>query len=185
MGEAGGNVAVKTSGGGIAIGPVKGKLWAETAGGAIIVKGAQGTVDVETMGGGISVDGSGGPVRAKTSGGGIDIKGARGHIEAKTAGGGIEAELAIADPEVDTHCTLETAGGDVTIYLPAELKATIDAELRIEGRSHREYEIISDFPIEIEGGRRMKKIVGDGDINGGGDLIKLRTTNGDIEIKKR
>ena len=184
VGEADGDVDVETSGGGIGIGPAKGKVKAVTKGGGISIKGAQGAVEAETMGGGISVDGSGGPVVVKTSGGGIDIENARGYIEAKTAGGGIEAELAIADPEVDTHCTLETSGGNVTIYLPAELKATIDAELRIEGRSQRKYEIISDFPIEIEG-ERGRKITGEGEINGGGDLIKLRTTNGDIEIRKR
>lgn len=184
VGEADGNVEVKTSGGGIGIGPVKGEIKAETAGGGINIKGAQGAVEAETLGGGISVDGSGGPVVVNTSGGGIDIADAHGYIEAKTAGGGIEAELAIADPEVDTHCTLETAGGNVTIYLPAELKATIDAELNIERRSRREYEIRSDFPIDIEGGR-SRRIIGEGKINGGGDLIKLRTTNGDIEIKKR
>mgnify|MGYP003974854265 FL=1 len=182
--EAKGNVEVATAAGGIDIGPAGGWIKAKTSGGGISIDKAGGAVEAETSAGGIEVDGSGGPVVVKTSSGGIEIEDARGYIEAKTAAGGIEAELAISDPEVDTHCTLETSAGNVTIYLPAKLKATIDAELRIEGRPHRKYEIISDFPIEIDG-ERGRRITGEGAINGGGDLIKLRTTNGDIEIKKR
>jgi hypothetical protein len=129
------------------------------------------------------VDGSGGPVRANTVGGGITISRARGFIEAQTAGGSIEAELALADMKADGHCTLQTAGGNLTLYLPAELPATIDAQLRIERKVGRDYRIYSDFPVAIQGeGTRL--ITGKGEVNGGGNLMKLYTTNGDIYIKK-
>lgn len=186
VGQAGGDIEVKTAGGGIEVGSVKGMIKAHTAGGSIEIGETLGAVEAGTAGGSISVDGSGGPVEVKTSGGSIDVKNARGYIEAETAGGSIKAELAISDKEMDTHCTLETAGGDVIIYLPGELAATIDAEVRIQRRARRNYKIISDFPIEIEGDEKgTRRITGRGTINGGGDLIRLRTTNGDIEIRKR
>lgn len=186
VGKASGDVEVKTMGGGIEIGPAGGDIRAKTMGGGIEIGESRGSVQAETMGGGISVDGSGGPVKVETMGGSIEVKKADGYIEAKTTGGSISAELAIADSEVDTHCTLETSGGDVTIYLPAGLQATIDAEVRIEGRVRRDYEIRADFPLEIEGAERgSRRLTAQGTLNGGGDLIKLRTTNGDIAIKKR
>ncbi|MEW6751124.1 MAG: hypothetical protein AB1505_09105 [Candidatus Latescibacterota bacterium] len=50
----------------------------------------------------------------------------------------------------------------------------------------RRYQILSDFPLEIHGDSRdSDAITARGTLNGGGDLIRLRTTNGDIEIRRR
>ncbi len=183
IGPTSGQVNAETAGGSITIGPSIGNVMVETAGGSIRISESQGTVDAETAGGSITVEGSGGPVRVSTSGGGIQVLKARGFIEAETAGGGIEAELVLTDMKADAHCTLTTAGGNLTLYLPAELPATIDAQLRIERKVGRDYRIYSDFPITIQG-EGTKLITGKGAVNGGGNLMKLYTTNGDIYIKK-
>ncbi|MCC7265665.1 MAG: DUF4097 family beta strand repeat protein, partial [Candidatus Latescibacteria bacterium] len=183
IGPTGGAVKAETAGGSITVGPTGGNVVVETAGGGIRIGQSQGSVDAETAGGGITVDGSGGPVRVSTSGGGIQIDKAGGFIEAETAGGGIEAELALTDLKADGHCTLKTAGGNLTLYLPGALPATIDAQLRIERKVGRDYRIYSDFPITIQG-EGTKLITGQGQVNGGGNPIKLYTTNGDIYIKK-
>lgn len=200
VGAVGGELDAQTSGGGIRIGKGGGTVNAETGGGGIQVEGSGGSITVRTSGGGIDIEDAGGPVLAKTSGGGIRLDGAagpvdvrtsggginlsdiHGSIDAFTAGGGIVAELVTSDPGVDTHCTLETAGGGITIRLPADLKATVDAELRLSG-ARRKYEITSDFDLDIDDSSR--RIVARGKLNGGGDLIRLRTTNGDIKIQKR
>jgi hypothetical protein len=55
--------------------------------------------------------------------------------------------------------------------------------LEIRRKVSRDYQIYSDFPLKIDGaGSRL--ITATGKINGGGDLIKLNTTNGDIRIRK-
>lgn len=193
---------VKTGGGGITIQSMKGNIKAETEAGGITVNTGDGSVEVkadrgdiainsrkgdikaETGGGGIKVKRSSGPMVVKTNEGNIEISGALGYIEAASQSGNIEAELRIADEGVDKHCKLVTGSGDVTIYLPKELAATIDAELRIEGQAHRDRTIYSDFPIDIREESEIR-IVGRGEINGGGDSIVLRTKNRDIHIKKR
>lgn len=200
VGDVGGELVAETSGGGIRIGVVGATVLAETGGGGIRVEGSGGSVEVNTRGGSITIENAGGPVRAKTSGGSIKVRGSagpvnvrtsggnitlwdvHGAIEARTSGGDITAELVVADPKVDTRCTLESAGGDITIRLPQKLKADIDAESRLE-RPRRKYRITSDFPLDIDSGSR--RITAQGKLNGGGDLIRLRTTNGDIEIRKR
>lgn len=184
IGGGAGAVRAKTAGGGIRIGPTAGAVEAETAGGGIDIGETGSSVHAETAGGGITVAGSGGPVVAKTAGGGISIAKARGYLEAETSGGGIEAELILADPAADTHCTLESVGGDVELRLPAELAATVDAEIRVEGWHHRDYQIQTDFGLKVEG-QGTDRITAQGTLNGGGDLIRLRTVNGDIRIKKR
>ena len=185
---ANGPVKVSTSGGSISIGDTKGDIDASTAGGSIRIGESGGKVIANTAGGSISVDGSQGPIIVETAGGSIEIINARGFIEAETAGGDIEAELIVSDKKTDTHVTLETAGGDITLYLPSNLAATFDVELEITRRDWRDYKIYSDFPLSISdddgGWRRNKIIIAEGDINGGGHKIKIRTKNGDIRIKK-
>ena len=185
---ANGPVKVSTSGGSISIGDTKGDIDASTAGGSIHIGESGGQVIANTAGGSISVEGSQGPIIVETAGGSIEITNARGFVEAETAGGDVEAELIVSDKNIDTHVTLKTAGGDITVYLPSKLAATFDVELEITRRAWRDYKIYSDFPLSIsddEGGWRDNKvIVAEGDINGGGDKIKIRTTNGDIRIKK-
>jgi len=185
---ANGPIKVSTSGGSISIGDTKGDIDASTAGGSIHIGESGGKVIANTAGGSISVEGSQGPILVETAGGSIEITNARGFIEAETAGGDVEAELIVSDKKIDTHITLETAEGDIILYLPAKLAATFDVELEITRRAWRDYKIYSDFPLSIseddEGWRRNKFIIAEGNINGGGDKIKIRTTNGDIRIKK-
>ncbi len=204
MNSGDGSVEVKTDRGGITFNSVKGDVKAETGAGGITVNSVDGSVEVKADRGGdiainavkgdvkaetgagaiiVEAEAPGGSVVVKTSEGDIEISGALGYIEATSRSGSIEAELRIADEGVDTHCKLLTGSGDVTIYLAKELAATIDAELRIEGLAHRDWAIYSDFPIDIRE-ESESRIVGRGEINGGGDSIVLRTKNGDIHIKK-
>lgn len=186
---ANGPIDVKTSGGSISIGDTKGDVSASTAGGSIHIGLAGGMVKAETAGGKITVEGSEGPVEVETAGGSIEILEAHGYIEAETAGGDIDAEMVVSDKKTDTHVTLETAGGDITLYLPEDLQATFNVRLEITRRAWRDYKIYSDFPISIDddddsGWRGRRVLRGEGDINGGGDEIRIETTNGDIRIKK-
>jgi len=183
-----GAIDVETSGGSISIGDTESDIIASTAGGSIHIGKGGGKVEAETAGGSITVEGSEGPVIVGTAGGSIEILEAHGFIEAETAGGDIEAEMVVSNKNTDTHVNLETAGGDITLFLPSDLQATFDVRLEITRRAWRDYKIYSDFPIIIDdddgGWRGRKVLIGRGDINGGGDRIRLETTNGDIRIKK-
>lgn len=199
--ESGGNdVEAETSGGSINIGPVKGKVdvdtsggsitiemadevKANTSGGSISIEGSKGSVDIDSSGGSLFVGSSGGPVKAETSGGNIKILQAKGFIEADTSGGKIEAEMILADKSADTHVTLESSGGSITLYISKSLAASVSATLEITRNARRDYRIYSDFPLTIKGDNNSDKITAKGDINGGGDKIRIDTTNGDIHIK--
>jgi len=181
IGPVTGNVDVDTSGGSIDIAMIDGDVKAETSGGSIEVEGSTGKINVDTSGGSIKIYSSGGPVVADTAGGSIKIKQANGSIEAETAGGSIEAEMIATSG--DTHIKLSSSGGDIELYIPESLAASINAKLRITRSAKRDYRIYSDFPLTIKG-EKSDRITGNGDINGGGDRIQLSTSNGDIYIKK-
>jgi hypothetical protein len=198
--QGGSDVKAETSGGSIKIGPVKGKVdvdtsggsiqigmagddvVAKTSGGGINVEGSKGSVEIGSSGGNLFVGSSGAPVKAETSGGNIKILQARGFIEADTSGGNIEAEMIIDDKNADTHVNLDSSGGSITLHIPESLAASVSATLKITRSAKRDYRIYSDFPLTIKG-ENSRKITAKGDINDGGDKIKLSTTNGHIHIK--
>ncbi|MGY8823369.1 MAG: DUF4097 family beta strand repeat-containing protein [Candidatus Latescibacterota bacterium] len=123
-------------------------------------------------------------IAVETGGGGINIGDLQGNVDAETSGGGIEVEFIAGGG--DRHYTLETAGGDINISLPSDMKATVYAELRIQKRgwSSKDYDIYSDSKLDIDK-KEGDLISARGKINGGGNMVRLRTTNGDINIEKR
>lgn len=199
---------LQTSGGDIVLRNIGDEVQAQTSGGDIEIDDARGAVEVHTSGGDIEIDNVGGNLNASTSGGDIEGRsingGARvstsggdielldvkGGVDGRTAGGDIVVEITLTDFKKDHRVNLRTAGGRIELTIPPKLPATIRAEVEITDR-WEDYNIISDFPLTInedkeerERWRGRKYIRGDGDINGGGDLIELYTTNGDIEIRK-
>jgi DUF4097 and DUF4098 domain-containing protein YvlB len=197
-----------TSGGDIAIENVKGRVIANTSGGDIEVVGTSGEVEVNTSGGDISLENVGGGMQANTaggdiegrtisgsarvstSGGSIELIDVRGGVDGRTAGGDISVEVTLRDFSKPHTIELRTAGGEIELAIPEKLPATIYAEIRTSDRWDS-YNIYSDFPIRIskEGdGEKSRgsrtRITGDGEINGGGDPIRLMTADGDIHIKK-
>ena len=181
VGRSGGSVELDTSGGTIRADWAEGELVADTSGGNIYLAGSETRVEADTSGGNIEVERSGGEVIADTSGGSITIRQAVGPIRADTAGGRIDAELASYSGSRNAAVELETAGGDVTIRIPSNHRASIVADLEVSRRGRGDYRIYTDFPLTINEDDDGN-IIGRGDINGGGDRIYLETTNSDIHI---
>ena len=181
VGRGGGRVELDTSGGTIRAGWAEGPISVDTSGGNIFLEGSAVRVEADTSGGNIEVQRSGGAVFADTSGGSIIIRRAVGPIRADTAGGRIDAELIAFENGRDATVELETAGGDITMRIPANHAATVLADVEVNGRGRGRYRIESDFPITIEEDDDGN-ILGRGDINGGGDVIYMETTNSDIRI---
>ncbi len=197
-----GKLTATSSGGDIDIENASGRLSIETSGGDIQIENAMDGVDAESGGGDIDIENARGTVTVRTTGGDIQIENAQGGVTAKTSGGDLNVALGGTDPSVDRSCHLESTGGEVTVYLPEDLAATIDAtvDLGVSGFwKRRDYRVYSEFDIDGNdniGSRNSTwaRVYGygsggqarvRGDINGGGDTIRIETTNGNIEIKKQ
>ncbi len=180
VGEGGGRVELDTSGGTIRAGLAQGPLRADTSGGNIFLAGSRSRIEAETSGGNIVIESSDGPVTAESSGGSITVRASVGPVRADTAGGNIELDMGNASSSLGGEVELDSAGGDITLRLPATVGVTIDSEVEVSRRSRGDYRIYTDFPLSIQEDDRS--IIGRGDINGGGDRISLRTRNGDIDI---
>ena len=125
-------------------------------------------VDLHTSGGSIKVAHCTGDLDVKTSGGPIRLEDIDGKVTARTSGGGITAQV-----RSNRGISLETSGGGITLVLPANARASIDAHTSGGPAS-------SSIPLsstEIASHNRLQ-----GDINGGGAPIFLRTSGGGIRI---
>ncbi len=200
VGDVNGAAVLETSGGEIVAGMVAGTLRAETAGGDLVLRGASGGIEAQTAGGQIQIGESGGNIVAQTAGGSIRLQGARGSIDVKTAGGSINllqvrnavrastsagCILAQIDASQKNFAAsdLETSAGDIQVYLPPGLPLTIDATIDMAAG----HKILSDFPLNIKGDGQMfapSKLRGEGALNGGGEVLRVRTVAGNIEIRK-
>jgi hypothetical protein len=174
--------SLQTGAGSIRVEKCSGELRVETAGGGIELGEITGSVVSETGGGSIKVNFAGGGVKAQTGGGGIELWGVpAAHVE--TAAGPIVAKfIAARGPRADSM--LETGVGDVTVYLMPNVNLTVDASIE----ASTGHTIVSDFPeirVSSEGGRwEPKQVSAAGRLNGGGAVLKVRTSIGNIYIRR-
>jgi hypothetical protein len=174
--------SLQTGGGSIHVDKCTGEVKAETGGGGIELGEITGEVTTETGGGSIKVNSAAGPVKADTGGGGIELWGVpSAHVE--TGAGPIVAKF-IASHGQHSDSLLETGVGDITIYLVPNINLTIRASIEAS-TGHR---IVSDFPeirVSSEGGQwEPKQVSAEGSLNGGGPVLKVRTSMGNIYIRR-
>jgi DUF4097 and DUF4098 domain-containing protein YvlB len=188
-----GPVAVKTSGGSIHLGQVDADTRAETSAGEITVKAAKAKLNAKTSGGEIHLGQLEGPTEAQTSAGAIRVKVAQATLAAKTSGGEIKIEEArdtvraetsagsieanfSAQPQSD--CRLVTSGGSIVVKLDPELGFELDA--RTSAGEVRTELPVTTTVIGKQGSGQLR-----GKLNGGGKALVLKTSAGDISIRKR
>ncbi len=172
---------IETGGSSISVRHCNGKVRASTGGGSVDLSDISGPVEIETGGGSIRLTSAKGHVRAETGGGGIELYGVP-SASAETGAGGITVKLVNTGGERHDSL-LETGAGDITVYLASDVAVHVRATVDM-GSGHR---ITSDFPdihISSEGDWGAKTLTAEGSLNGGGPLLKVHTSTGDICLKK-
>ena len=166
-----GTIQGETSGGDIILKNLRGEFTVETSGGDIVATELKGNMRGSTSGGDIRVSDLSGNASVETSGGDIRIGGVSGNVVAETSGGDIAVTLTGSNKGV----MAETSGGDIDIYTQEGIRANLDAST--SGGS-----VICSLPITLAGEIDESRVRGT--INGGGELIRARTSGGDIRIKR-
>jgi DUF4097 and DUF4098 domain-containing protein YvlB len=164
-----GDVDGKTSGGSVRMREVRGDVIASTSGGSIDIIDVHGSLRATTSGGGIDIETVSGELYASTSGGGVQIRGAGGRVEAHSSGGPVTVRFA---PGNNRGGELTTSGGGVRTELDPSVALTIDASS--SGGS-----VDSDLPVTVQGSIRNSL---HGDLNGGGALLRMRSSGGGVRI---
>lgn len=198
--RANGKLVAETGGGSIEVQSCSQGAIIETGGSSITIRHCNGKVKATTGGGSVDLSDIGGPAEIETGGGSIHLSSAKGHVLAQTGGGGIElygvpsatAEtgaggitVKLVNTGSERHDSdLETGAGDITVYLASDVAIDVRASVEM-GNGHR---ISSDFPeihVTSEGDKwGPKTITAEGKLNGGGPVLKVRTSTGDICIRR-
>jgi hypothetical protein len=173
---------VEAGGGNVEIRHCSGRVKASTGGGSITLGDIGGPADVSTGGGSIHLTSAKGRVGANTGAGSVELYGVP-SARVETGAGGITVKLINTGAD-HTDSMLETSAGDITVYIAADVALSIRASVEL-GNGHH---IRSDFPdihIASEGNQwEPKTLNAEGKLNGGGPLLKVRTTTGDICFRR-
>ena len=206
VGNIAGDAALRTGGGHIRAGQIGGRAELETVGGNITVAHAEnfvnvrtgggqidfgevrGSVRAQTGGGGIRVMYVSGPMEVESSGGSICLTRVAGALQAATSGGTITAWINPDPPSgggavrLGGASQLASGNGDIVVFLPRNLAATIDATVTSGGLRHIEADPALHLTVQSSN-------TGTGPVhaiavlNGGGALLKLHTTAGKIRLQ--
>lgn len=170
---------LETGGGSIRMERCNGRVKASTGGGSIDLGEIGGAAEVESGGGSIRLGPAKGRVEAQTGGGSIQLDGAT-SVKAETGAGGIVVKL-VASSDVRSNSVLETAAGDITVYLANDLPITIRAAIEM-ANGHKIRSDFSDIHISSEGRGwpGPQTVTAEGQLNGGGPVLKVRTSSGNI-----
>jgi DUF4097 and DUF4098 domain-containing protein YvlB len=163
-----------TSGGSVEAVDVAGDVQVRTSGGSLRFGAIQGFISGRTSGGSIKVVDCSGGTDVRTSGGGIWLGSIGRNVTARTSGGSIEANMTT---QPQSASSLRTSGGQITCTLIPDI--AVDLAAKTSGGR-----VSTDFAVESTIQGKVPKNRLEGSINGGGPLLKLRTSGGNIHLQK-
>jgi beta-lactamase regulating signal transducer with metallopeptidase domain len=158
-------------------------------GGSIELEDAPKGARVTTGGGAIVIGKSKGDVRAQTGGGDIDLGPIEGGADATTGAGDVSINLV---GERLHPVNIMTGKGNVELVLPKDANATLDLETAYTQNFGRRTKIKGDWKLNVtetddwddSQGTPRKYVRVRQEIGSGGPVIRIRTVNGDITIKR-
>jgi hypothetical protein len=175
---------VSSAGGNISVDNIGGNADISTGGGNVKVGSVSGSAELNTGGGNISLEAATGKVEVNTGAGNINLDNIKGSIKANTGAGNINAKLI---PDGESVSELNTGVGNITLYVPVSAKVTIvaTAQVQIWDDDSDLQNIKSEFvPTTVNHIGNKKQTVATFKLNGGGSIIELNVTMGEINIKK-
>src|SRR5215472_16036728 len=182
----GGTAQLETDGGNITVGEAGTLAGVRTGGGQIDFGEVHGSVHAETGGGGVRVMYVSGPMEVETSGGGICLTRVSNVVRAATGNGTITAWITpdSGDSSRPVHLAgpsqLASGTGDIIVFLPRNLAATIDASVENGGPDRIEADPALGLNLQMNEAGPMHA---SGTLNGGGAVLRLRSVGGKIRLQ--
>ena len=154
--------------------PREGKVNLRTGDGKIEIGGLKGEMDLHTGDGSETLDAVDGKLRASTGDGHIRANGRFDELDLKTGDGHVEVRAAQGS-SLNAGWRMETGDGNVTLEIPGDMAADVDLHTS-DGH------IDLEMPVTTEGKIREGEVRGK--LNGGGNLMTIRTGDGSIHLRK-
>ena len=149
--------------------PANTQVSANTGSGNQAISSLNGDVRARTGSGDIHIERTGGSLSAQTGSGNIRVASVGGEVRAQTGSGDVDVtQITKADVNV------QTGSGDVTLQLPSDAAYSLEA-------STGSGSINTAQPITMQGRIRRNHV--EGTVRGGGNLVRIRTGSGSIDIR--
>lgn len=182
------------SNGSLTIEGTRGTARLRTSNGRITITGVTGNVEAGTSNGSVHLADCRGSAVLRTSNGSIRASGVRDRFEATTSNGSIKA--GITGGSSDEPIEVRTSNGSITLTLreqPATdiIATTSNASITVRAPeslaarvklSTSNGSVKTDFQVLVSGTQKKTRL--NGTINGGGPLVKLTSSNGNIRLLK-
>lgn len=181
-GRISGTAQLDTGGGNVYVESAGSRVTASSAGGMISFGEAAGAIQAHTSGGGIRVLRVAGPMQLDSNGGSILLTQVDNQVHASTGTGSITAWL-VPNAKFQSTSELQSGQGDILVYVPRNVALTIDATVESPG-DHR-IEADSTLPLKVKYVKTAagKTLHGECAINGGGEVLHLKTISGNIRLR--
>lgn len=168
------NVRARSGDGSIRIERVTGRIDLRTGDGSIKASDVSGELTFDTGDGSVTVDGAAGKLSVDTADGSVNVSGTLGALTLHTGDGSVVYR---ADPgsTMTEPWDITTGDGGVSLYLPAEFGAELDAHTG-DGT------IRNDLNVENAGEERERRTLR-GRLGPGGKALRVRTGDGAIRLK--
>lgn len=165
-----GTVNAVLVGGSLKLKNVSGRVTARTQGGTVSVEDVGGDLDAKAEGGSVTASRVTGRVSVLAEGGSVFIKEAMDAIEARAEGGSVAAYIS-KQPRADSKFIADA--GNVELRMSESIAVNLDASCSA-GR------LRSDFTLNGRQDENRLK----GTINGGGPLVMVRASAGNVYLRK-
>jgi TonB family protein len=173
---------IDTGGGNISVERAGSRVTASSGGGQISFGEAAGAIQARAAGGGIRVLRVAGPMQLDSNGGSIFLTKVDNAVHASTGTGSITAWLS-PSLKIAGASQLESGRGDITVYLPRDLRMTIEATLDTAPGHHITADPSLMMKTTYHTGDSGKQVRGTCEMNGGGEVLKLRAMEGNIQLR--
>jgi DUF4097 and DUF4098 domain-containing protein YvlB len=168
------DVDVRTSDGNIMAQGVSGKIQFGTGDGNVTANNIHGDIRMHTGDGRIEGQGFDGSLDADTGDGNLRVNGRFDALRLKTGDGNIEATVGNGS-KVTNGWNLHSGDGRITVQLPSDLNAMLDAHTG-------DGSITLDIPIQVSGSLSHSAVRGK--LNAGGGTLAISSGDGSIHIEK-
>lgn len=173
------NLEARTADGSIDARDLSGRLELRTGDGSVRLQRIDGDITVSTGDGSVSARELGGMVVVSTGDGSVDMSGRFAALRARTGDGSIGID-ALAGSTMQREWTISSGDGGVTIRLPPDFNADVDARTGDGAISAS-----GDIAVTRPAGEGQRRRVMRGQVGTGGEVLTLRTGDGSIRIVAR
>jgi DUF4097 and DUF4098 domain-containing protein YvlB len=168
------DIRARSGDGSVSIERVNGKLQIHTGDGSVRANQITGDLNLSSGDGSITVDNAEGRLEVDTGDGSVNVSGKLAVVRLHSGDGSIVFR---AEPgtKMDDDWEVTTGDGGVTMYLPADFSAELDAHT---GDGSIRSDLYGDDRAQVNGGSLRTRI------GAGGRLLRIRTSDGSVRLKR-